>query len=164
MIPRQLLGEGPAAEVERGVEAVRREGVSPDVHAAVVRPAVEASAPALGRLEHVGQPAVATREDALQEGELCVVPAELDLVPAELPAEEALPDTGLLHGQLPGPLKGRVGLRDEGRNAGRHAEPAAGRLAHATRQLRDAAHVGFGLAREADHEIELEAPPAEIGE
>src|SRR5262249_59415188 len=94
MIPGKLLTERPAAEVEGGVEAVRREGVPPDVHAAVVGPAVESGAATLGRLQHVGQPAVAAGEDAFEVRELGIMPAELDLVAGGAPPPEGPPRAG----------------------------------------------------------------------
>jgi hypothetical protein len=164
VVPREPLLEGPAAEVELGIEAVRDERVPPHVHAAVLGPAVEAGPGALRGLEHVREPPVAAREDALQERELRVVPAELDPPPPELAAEQRLAHARLLERELARPLEGGVGLRREGGDARRHPEPPARRGGDARRQLGDADHVLLGLAREPDHEVELERPPAEVGE
>src|SRR5213080_170268 len=163
VVPGELLLERPSAEVELGVEAVRRHRRAPHLEAAVLRPAVEARPPPLRGLDDVGQAAVAAREDALEEREPGVVPAELDLPAAELVAQQRLADARLLERELPRPLEGRVRLGREGGDAGRHPEPPAGRGRDARRQLGDAAHVLLGLARKADHEVELQAPPAEIG-
>src|SRR5262249_60892293 len=51
MIPGKRLRERAAAEVERGVDLVLRERRLPHVDATVIRPAVEAGAPPLRRLD-----------------------------------------------------------------------------------------------------------------
>src|SRR6185503_17752994 len=134
----------------------------PDLEPAVVGPAVEARAPALRRLDHVGQAAIAARQDALQERHLGVVPLELDAAPAELAAEEALAGARLLDAELPGPLEGRMRLRRERGDARGDTEAPARGGGDAPGQLGDADDVLLGLAREADHEVQLQAPPPEI--
>src|SRR5262249_58629088 len=115
-----------------------------------------------GRLDDVGQPAVAPCEDAFQPGELAVVPAEFHAAPAELAAEQRLPRLRLLDVELGRPLERRVRLRRERGDAGRHPEPPPRRAPHPSRPLRAPEHVLLRLAWEGAHAVKLEAPPSEV--
>ena len=164
MVPGQRLAERPAAEVDGRIDPVLGQRRAPDVHPAAVGPAVEARPPPLGRLEHPGQAPVAAREDAFEERQLGVVPAEGDPPPPELAPEECVARARLFERELPRPLEGRVRLRAEGRHARRDRQPPARRGGHPRGELRDADDVLLGLARQPDHEVELQRPPPEVCE
>src|SRR4029077_5087991 len=96
MVPRKDLVERTAPEIEGRIEAVRGHRVEPDIDPAVLRPAVEARAAALRRLDDVGESAVAGVQHPWEGGEPGVVTADFDPRPAELAGEERLPHACLL--------------------------------------------------------------------
>src|SRR5262249_27923735 len=164
VIPGEDLAERPAPEVERRIEALGGEGVAPDGELATIQAAVEAGAGALCASDDAGEPPVAACEHALQPRQLAVVPSELETATRELAAEQRLARLGLLDVELRGPLERSVRLRRERGDARGDDEPTARGALHASRQLGHPAHVLDRLAREADHEVQLERAPPEVRE
>ena len=93
------------------------------------------------------------------------MPLELDAAPSELAAEQRLaraasPSTE----SCPAHWKGVCGFGENVETLAVTASRPPRRALHALGELGDAAHVVLGLARQTDHEVELQAPPAEVGE
>ena len=164
VIPGEELAERTAPQVERRVESFGGERVAPEGDLTAVGPAVEAGSGALCALDDRSESPVAAGEHALQPRELAVVPAELDAAASELSTQQRLARLGLLDVELRGPLERRVRLRRERRDARGDGEPPARGALHPARQLGDPVDVVDRLARQADHEVQLEGAPPEVGE
>jgi hypothetical protein len=88
------------------------------------------------------------------------VPLDIEIPAAQAPLEIVLPMTGLNQVNLFGPLKGRMGLRDECGQAHGHMAAAVRFRQRPIGQLRDAFDVFVRFSGQPDHEIELERFPA----
>ena len=132
-------------------------GRDPAVVGEVLAPAVEPAAVAPDLLDDRADPAVAAREQSLDDAGLAVVVAEADrpavpLVGADDVAQLLQPLVGGLVVELGGPLERRVRLGHEAADRDRAADVvAAGDLAalgdHLLRQVGDLEDVLVGLGR-----------------
>ncbi len=114
VVPGQGLAGVPfAVGVPGGVDAQLGEGLLPTRGIEVFAPGIEAGAQLPGVVDSLGDAAVATAEDGLEEGVFGIVPAEFDAGLAAAVLEQVVLGGELGCGLLAGPLEGRVGLGDE---------------------------------------------------
>ncbi len=109
----------------RQLHAVRLGAPAPGLKREPLGPRLEAGAAAPRVLDDVRELPPASSEHALEQRHLRVVPRELDALAGHVLAQNALPALHFGELQLRLPLKRRVGLGDERRDADRHSHASA---------------------------------------
>src|SRR5712692_3301407 len=161
MVPGQGLIEEPATQVKVRVDAVCGKSLLPEIEAELVSPAVKATAQVVGGQQRRGQTPVATSEHALEKREPSIVPFELDTIASQSRAQEFLASFGLFQTELSRPLKRGVRFRNKSRDTGCDLATMLTSGRHLATEINDTQQVFLGLARQAQHEVELDALPAQ---
>src|SRR5271165_5577983 len=171
MVPgKDFLNRALALAVKRNIDAQIVKGLPPEVGVEMLRPGVEPGPAPPGLLDRGGDPAVAARQDPLQQAALDVV--NLDCYRPQIDPRPKVPVGPLeilarLHAV---PLVGRVRLGYEVGDGGRDLGVATGDLLADPRDglghRDDPVEIGLALAGEPAHEVKLDlapAPPERLG-